>query len=78
MEQNMYSKKKIPTGFALQTLRPRIINNAEQKLIHRSLPMSTRELSKTKFTLKMLCKMNTKCVNNNKMLHYRIIAVSWQ
>lgn len=33
---------------------------------------------KTKFTLKMLCKMNTKLVNNNKILHYRIIAVSWQ
>lgn len=38
------------------------------------------EGKKTKFTLKMLCKMNTKLVNNNnnKMLHYRIIAVSWQ
>lgn len=36
------------------------------------------EGKKTQVHFKMLCKMNTKLVNNNKTLHYRIIAVSWQ
>lgn len=85
-----FFKKKFQLVWLCKHLQPIIINNAKHKKIKfvglcQCKPENSVDLikiegkKKTKFTLKMLCKMNTKLVNNNnKMLHYRIIAISWQ